>query len=110
MTLSDGFKLSLNSVYGKSNDIYSFLYDPLYTMKTTLNGQLLLTMLCEDLTLAIPDLQMLQVNTDGITMKIRRNAIAKYHNTCKKWENKTKLSLEYVEYSKMIIRDVKLAS
>ena len=45
--LADGFKLAANSVYGKSNDIYSWLYDPQYTMATTINGQLLLTMLEE---------------------------------------------------------------
>lgn len=33
----DGFKLASNSNYGKSNDVNSFLYDPLYTMKTTIN-------------------------------------------------------------------------
>jgi hypothetical protein len=73
MVISDALKLSLNSCYGKSNDKYSFLYDPLYTMKTTINGQLMLTMLCESLVNSIPDLTMLQVNTDGITVKIHRN-------------------------------------
>lgn len=106
MTMSDGFKLSLNSVYGKSNDKYSFLYDPEYTMKTTLNGQLMLSMLCEELVIQIPDLQMLQVNTDGVTVKIHKNDIKLYYSICKKWEEYTKLTLEYVEYSKMVIRDV----
>jgi len=49
MTLSDGLELSLNSVYGKSNDDHSFLEASLYTMKTTLNGQLMLSMLIEKL-------------------------------------------------------------
>lgn len=105
MVLSDGFKLALNSVYGKSNDEHSFLMDSMYTMKTTLNGQLMLTMLCEDLVENI-DLMMLQVNTDGITVRIKREDIGRYYKICKVWEKKTKLVLEYVEYSKMIIRDV----
>ena len=106
MTMSDGFKLSLNSVYGKSNDQYSFLMDNKYTIKTTINGQLMLTMLCEDLVENIEDLIMLQVNTDGLTVKIKKSDYNKYLELCKQWEIKTKLSLEYVEYSKMIIRDV----
>lgn len=106
MVLSDGFKLALNSVYGKSNDKYSFLYDPMYTMKTTLNGQFMITMLCEELNVKIPNLIMLQVNTDGLTVKIKREYMDIYSSICQKWEQKTKLQLEYVEYSKMIIRDV----
>lgn len=109
MSISDALKLSLNSVYGKSNDKFSFLYDPMYTMKTTLNGQLMLTMLIEDLVENI-DLQMLQVNTDGITVKIKKTDLELYYLICKEWEAYTKLTLEYVEYSKMVIRDVKLAS
>ena len=42
-------KLALNGSYGKSNSQYSPLYDPMYTMKTTINGQLLLCMLSEQL-------------------------------------------------------------
>ena len=104
--MADGFKLSANSVYGKSNDEHSFLKDPVYTMKTTINGQLMLTMLAEELVDTIPDLQMLQVNTDGITVKINVDYINIYYEICKDWEQKTKLTLEYIDYSKMIIRDV----
>lgn len=105
MVMADGFKLSANSVYGKSNDKHSFLFDPIYTLKTTLNGQLMLSMLCEKLNTSI-DLTMLQVNTDGITVKIRKTDLDLYYSICKEWEAYTKLTLEYVEYSKMVIRDV----
>ena len=77
MILSDGFKLAANSVYGKSNDKDSFLYDPKFTMQITLNGQLLLSLLCEQLN-NIPDLTMLQVNTDGITVRINKLYILFY--------------------------------
>lgn len=107
MTISDGFKLSLNSVYGKSNDEYSFLYDPLYTMKTTLNGQLMLAMLAEELVDSCGNfITILQINTDGITVRLHRDLLDQYNNVCKGWEWDTKLTLEYVEYSKMVIRDV----
>jgi hypothetical protein len=106
MVMSDGFKLALNSVYGKSNDKHSFLYDPLYTMKTTLNGQLMLSMLCESLATCIPNIQILQVNTDGVTVRMHKHYIKLYTDICKQWEKDTKLTLEYVDYSKMIIRDV----
>ena len=104
-TLADGFKLSANSVYGKSNDINSFLFDPLFTMRITFNGQLLLAMLAEELA-DIEDSQVIMINTDGIEIKIPRNKKEEYYDICKRWEEKTKLVLEYDDYQKMIIRDV----
>lgn len=103
--LADGFKLAANSVYGKSNDIYSWLYDPQYTMATTINGQLLLTMLAEKL-MNIPDSKIIQINTDGLTMLIPKSEIDLYYAICQNWETLTKLQLEYAEYSQMIIWDV----
>lgn len=75
-------------------------------MQITINGQLLLSMLIESLVTNIPKLQMLQVNTDGITVKIPRSEIDNYYEICKEWEEKTRLNLEYVMYDKMIISDV----
>jgi hypothetical protein len=40
-------KLALNGTYGDSNNKFSVFYDPLFTMRITLNGQLLLCMLAE---------------------------------------------------------------
>lgn len=104
--MADGFKLSANSVYGKSNSEYSFLYDPLYTLKTTLAGQLALCMLSEMLMTRVPNLTMLQINTDGLTVSIPHEHKRLYWSICQKWEAKTKLVLEYIAYSQMIIRDV----
>lgn len=104
--MADGFKLSANSVYGKSNSQYSFLYDPLYTVKTTLAGQLALCMLSEMLMTRVPELVMLQVNTDGLTVEIPREHARLYWEVCKEWESITNLTLEYIAYSQMIIRDV----
>ena len=104
--MNTGFKLALNSVYGKSNSEYSWLFDPLYTLKTTLAGQLSLCMLSEMLMSGIEDLTMLQINTDGVTVIIPKTEKKKLYNTCVDWENKTGLILEYASYNKMIIRDV----
>jgi hypothetical protein len=76
-------------------------------MQITLNGQLLLTMLAESLISQLNGyITVLQINTDGITVKLHRSCVEDYYNLCKIWENITKLNLEYVEYSKMVIRDV----
>lgn len=107
MAISDALKLSLNGAYGKSNEENSFLYDPKFTMSVTLNGQLLLTMLAELLVNNIEDCQVLQINTDGITVKIKKEDKLLYSELCCHWEHVVGLELEFVEYSKMVIRDVK---
>ena len=98
-------KLALNGVYGDSNNKYSPFYDPLYTMSITINGQLLLCLLAETL-MTVPDLQMVQINTDGLTVRYRRGSKPDVHAICKWWEDCTLLELESVEYSRMFIRDV----
>jgi len=102
----NGFKEAANASYGNSNQEYSWLYDPKYTMQTTINGQLMLTMLAEKLVDSIPDLTMIQVNTDGLTVKMLKSSEALYDTICKQWEKDTNLILEYALYSKMWIRDV----
>jgi hypothetical protein len=100
------YKIILNSTYGLTGDENSFLYDPRMTMQITINGQLLLSMLYEMLSLAIPDGIPLMQNTDGLEMMIPTEAVPLYMKVCEKWENLTQLSLEHDEYKKMVIRDV----
>jgi hypothetical protein len=106
MTTKAGMKLANNGVYGKSNDQYSLFYDPMYTMKITINGQLQLSMLAERVVNAIPDVTMLQINTDGLTVRIPRQHQTFLENICTKWEEDTNLVLEFADYRLMVIRDV----
>lgn len=106
ITIIEGFKEAANTAYGKSNELTSWLYDPLYTLKTTVNGQLLLSMITEELILELEDSELLMTNTDGFTIKFKKEDIEKYYKICKNWENKTNLKLEYFDYSKMWIYDV----
>lgn len=98
-------KLALNGVYGDSNNVYSPFYDPFYTMSITVNGQLLLTMLAEQL-IKIPDLTMVQCNTDGVTVLCPRIHLEHMRTVCKWWEGFTHLVLEEALYKRMSIRDV----
>ena len=106
MAISDALKLSANGAYGKSNSEYSWLYDPLYTIKTTLAGQLSLCMLGEMLQDRIPNITIIQVNTDGITSLYDKQYDKIYDEICKEWESNTNLILEHVYYSKFVMRDV----
>jgi hypothetical protein len=98
-------KLALNGVYGDSNNAYSPFYDPAYTMTITLNGQLLLCMLAEQL-MKIIGLEMIQINTDGLTVRMPRSAEPLVEPIIEWWQRHTLLELEDVTYSRMFIRDV----
>lgn len=98
-------KLALNGVYGDSNNQFSVFYDPLFTMSITLNGQLLLCLLAEGL-MAIPGLQLIQVNTDGLTVKVPRSYKVLVDLARAAWQERTGLNLEEAVYKSMMIRDV----
>lgn len=98
-------KLALNSAYGNSNSEYSNLYDPQFTMKITLNGQLLLAMLIEQL-IKIPSLEMIFANTDGVMYRVARTERDIAMEICGWWESITKLELEHEYYKKAFVSDV----
>lgn len=98
-------KLALNGAYGDSNNIYSPFYDPLYTVQVTVNGQLMLAMLTEQAA-EIPGVRIIQANTDGITVYCPHSEEKRLEAVAEAWQNKTRLTLERVDYSAMFIRDV----
>jgi len=100
------YKIILNSTYGLSNDENSFLYDPEFTMRITINGQLSLSMLYEMICEEIPNAIPLMQNTDGLETMIPREYVDKYMEICKRWEDMTNLQLEHDTYSKIVLGDV----
>jgi hypothetical protein len=100
------YKIILNSTYGLSNDENSFLYDPEFTMRITINGQLSLSMLYEMICEEIPDCMPLMQNTDGLETMIPREHIDRYMAICARWEELTSLQLEHDTYSKIVLGDV----
>lgn len=100
------YKIILNSTYGLSNDKYSYLYDPLFTMQITINGQLSLMMLYEMIMEAIPGAIPLMQNTDGLETMIPEEYKEKYLEVCNEWEKMTQLQLDHDEYQKLVLADV----
>lgn len=98
-------KLAGNGAYGNSNNPYSCLFDPKYTFTVTSNGQLQLLQLVELISL-LPGIEIIQANTDGITVYMPRELEPWFTGWCRHWEEMTALKLEEVEYSSMWLRDV----
>jgi hypothetical protein len=101
---SDALKLALNGLFGKTGSDVSCFYDPNVFYAITVNGQLLITMLLEKLyTIGC---EVLQINTDGITIRHHKDKKEALLRACTDWESETQLTLEYANYKQMIIRDV----
>lgn len=106
LVIMEGYKLAANGIYGKSGEESSSLYDPLYTMRTTIGGQMFLSLWTEKLVKAIPEIKFIQHNTDGISYLLPRKDL---HKAKAVSEEMTKLTGLYIEdniYTKMVIRDV----
>lgn len=101
-----GLKLALNGIFGKTGEKTSAWYDRYYFYSITLNGQLLLSMLGERYSDEVEGLQILQINTDGITIRVPRQNLDQVYAINERWMKLTKLILEDKQYKKIVIRDV----
>ncbi len=97
-------KLAVNSVYGKSSDMQSWIYDRQLTMFTTITGELSLLMLIEAYELA--DIHVISANTDGVTIMVSKDKIDKMHELNKWWMDLTSYELERTDYAKIIFSTV----
>ena len=102
---NSALKLALNGTYGDSNNEFSPLYDPAYTMSITVGGQLSLCMIIERIIDEV-DAEIIMANTDGFEFICERNQQEKVDDIVAWWQNTTGLELEGDSYSKMFIRDV----
>ena len=97
-------KLAVNSVYGKSSDMQSWIYDRQLTMFTTITGELSLFMLIESYELA--GIHVISANTDGVTIRIKKTDLDKMHEINAWWSQITQYELERTDYSRIIFSTV----
>lgn len=97
-------KLLLNSLYGKSGDSYSFVYDKFFQMCITVNGQMILSMFAERLA-QIEGVQLIVANTDGLELIVPINKKKEVYDECLWIQQLTKIELEYDTYDKLFLRD-----
>jgi hypothetical protein len=97
-------KLAVNSVYGKSSDMQNWIYDRQLTMFTTITGELSLMMLIEQYELN--GIHVISANTDGVTIRIKKDLIPLMHRLNDWWSELTQYELERTDYSKIIFSTV----
>lgn len=97
------YKLICNITYGAEGDRYNAMYDPLHRKLVCIFGQLLIIDLLEKVE---PFVQLIQSNTDGILVKLKRKDVDRFKATVKAWEDRTMLHMSYNEYEKVYQGDV----
>ena len=75
-------------------------------MAITVNGQFIISMLCELLMNNIPEFKLIFVNTDGICCRIPRFYEEYLHQLCEWSDKQTGLELECQNYKMLAIKDV----
>jgi hypothetical protein len=100
---ANGLKLGINRIFGGFSDKFGWLYDVKALLQTTINGQLMILMLAEELELA--GISVFYYNTDGITCICSKDKREVLNSIWKKWEHVTKMNLEENLFSKCYIRD-----
>lgn len=96
---NETLKLALNGLSGNLQNEHNFCYSPYAVMQIRINGQLLLLMLAEKLTQI--GCRIVQANTDGLFIVVKKDKIQEYQKICKHWENLTKLTLEEDRFEAM---------
>lgn len=98
------YKIVLNATFGTFKDQFNAMYDKRMSNSICVSGMLLLTDLAEKLE---PHCKILQKNTDGIYMKVEKEEdIEVVKSIAKEWEKRSRLDLEWDEYSRLIQKDV----
>lgn len=103
-TESDTKKLIINSIFGLLGSEYYWLRDTKALLRVTINGQLYLCRLIEDLQLA--GIEVVSANTDGIVCKFKGNQEEEYKRICAAWEEEFRFTLEYKDYEIYARKDV----
>lgn len=104
-TRADSLKIVVNAGgFGKMGYEYYWLYDRKAMVQVTINGQLFLFMLIEEL--VRKGFKVISANTDGIITIVPKSRFEEYNRICKDWESNLGLSLEYTYYTKYVRRDV----
>lgn len=82
--LAEALKIVINSIYGKLGFAYGDLCDRLAVLKVTINGQLMIMMLCEELELN--GIEIVSANTDGIVVKLFENKVETFKAITEQWQ------------------------
>ena len=91
---ANALKLVVNTTYGASLNKYNDLCDPLMGRSVCITGQLFLLELAQHLYKDIPDLRIVQLNTDGIMIEFDDSQYDQVQEILNEWQSRTGFELE----------------
>lgn len=103
---ANALKLIANTTYGATLNPFNDLYDPLMARSVCISGQLYLIELSNHLYQAVPDLRILQTNTDGIMVEFDDSHYSLVKEITDEWQRRTGFELEEDVISRIYQKDV----
>lgn len=103
---ANALKLVVNTTFGALLNKYNDLFDPLMGRSVCITGQLFLMELAQHLYADIPDLKIVQLNTDGIMVECDRKYLPKLDEICDEWQSRTGFELEEDAVVRIAQKDV----
>lgn len=98
-------KIVINGTFGICKDPQNKAYDPRNANLICINGQLMLLDLIEHLQ-AVKSFELIQSNTDGLIIKIRREDFDQVDDICYEWESRCNMELEFDYIKEIFQKDV----
>ena len=97
------YKRICNITYGAEGDKFNPMYDPLHRNLVCVFGQVFIV----DLLDKVEDIiTLLNSNTDGIFVKLKRKDVDEFKMRVHEWEERTRLHMSYDEFSSLWSKDV----
>jgi hypothetical protein len=96
---SETYKFSINGAFGNLANENSWLCDQKALMAITVNGQLMLSMLCEKL--MQDNIVIIDANTDGIYVYLHKSQKERFKEICEEWQKTTRMVLEETKFEAM---------
>lgn len=104
--VANAAKLVLNTVYGCMKNQYNKLYDPFMATCVCLSGQLIVMDLMCRIHDVIPDVEIVQLNTDGWVLSIPRSDYDTLMSVSDEWQKLTGFKVDTDIIKQMWQRDV----
>jgi hypothetical protein len=87
-------KLVLNTTFGASGNKWLALYDPYMCTSVCRVGQIFLAAFANRIYNYVPDIKVVQTNTDGVLVYIKRSSINKLKEYVDEWQNISGINME----------------
>lgn len=104
---AEAAKLVLNTTFGTMKDSYNKMFDPMQATRVCLSGELYILDLIEQMYRAVPEgLQLIQLNTDGWIISIRRDDYDTVMGVVSQWQSRTGFTVDTDEIEVIVQANV----